>query len=318
LRRHVPPDDARLLSALMRQGALLSESGDPAAAEQVLADVLAHRSRLLGRDSALLGKVRNALGVAYFYQGRARDAVPQLEEALAIGERTLDAEDPELAAHRYNLAAALEEEGAYADVERLLRQVLALMEARPGEREWEIGLARQTLGRVLMLAGRAQEARELLEAELPAGDGAPFALNRARQRMHLAEWHRRHGDPAESARLLDLVEADVADIGGRDSIRFAFVQRTRGLLALAAGDGEAARATLEATLALMRKHRGPHFIGIGEVELDLAEVELSARAPRRAARHARAARAVFEATLVDAAPQWQRLARVEAALRGAG
>ncbi len=314
LRRGLAPDDFGLLSALSFQATQLREAGDADAAEQVLLELIAQRQALLDADSGLLANAYSALGSAYYEQGRTREAAAMLIETLRIGEHTLAPDDPSIAIDLNNVAALQEEMGDYAAAEPLMRRALAIIAQRPEEHAVRLAQFRQNLGRLLLLSGQRAESLELLSLEVGDGEQSGWGVQRSRRRLHLAEWHRRWGDAREAERWLDEAEAHVDEMGGREAARYAQLLRTRALLRRSQGDSEAARALLVDARAVLASTRGETYVGIGEIELDLAELAASRRDFAAAGAHLSAARERLDPVLVEAAPQRGRLQRLQEAL----
>jgi eukaryotic-like serine/threonine-protein kinase len=314
LELELPADDPGLLELHGYYGNLLLQLDETALAQQVFERMLAQRRRLLEADRSPLGFVHNGLGTLYYQQGRTRDAAEQFAQTLAIGERTLAPGDPALAIDLNNVAALHEEMGDYASAEPLMRRAVAIMQGAAAERRVLFAQYRQNLGRLLMLAGQAEEALGWLQAPIPDEQGDSWELQRARQTFHLAEWHRRFGDAAEAANQVAATEARVEALGGTGSARYGALLRTRGLLAFAGGDTSSARTLLQQARELLAASRGERYIGVAEIDLDLAELAIVERKPVAAGRRLRAAAPVIDAVAVAHAPQRQRLARLREAV----
>ena len=316
LRSLHPEGHPELLSAQSMQAELLREMGDAAGAEAVLTGILVHRQAMLAADSEQLALVHSALGSVYYEQGRTRDATAQFLETLRISERSFAPDDPSLAVDYNNVASLYEEQGDYAAAEPMFRRALAIMEQHPDDHLPRLVQFRQNLGRLLLLAGKAGEAREWLELPVPEthGETAQLAMQRARQALHLAEWHRRYGNPADAARWLEHVEQQVDAIGGREGPRYAQALRTRALLARARGDLAAAHRDLLAAHALLVAGRGADYVGVGELALDLANVAFDQGDGDAAARWLADAGRILPAVVAPHSPQAAALAATRARL----
>ena len=315
LRRRLAADDERLVSALGFQAELLREVGKRRQAEAVLLEVLQHRGRRQERDSNQLALVHSALGSVYYEDGRTREAVEQLLASLRISERILDAFDPSLGIDYNNVAALYEEMGDYQASEPLMRRALEIAAASSADQPLLHMQYRQNLGRLLMLAGKPEEARDWLEKPIDAGEGEGFRVQAWRQRLHLAEWERRYGSAAKAHDYVAEAERTVDDIGGVESARYAQLLRTRALLASAAGRRDAARRDLEQALVTLRAARGETYVGVGELLLDLADLDLLDRDAKAANARLASARPILEPVLAPAAPQRARLEALSAAAR---
>lgn len=310
MRATLPPDDLDLISALGFHGVLLRELGESDAAEDVFLEILAQRQSLLERDSQKIAIVHNNLGRVYYDQGRTFEAIEQYQAAFDAGAREGADEDPSRAIDYMNLASLYEEVSDFERAEPLMRAGVAILEANPGAVGFLLPLGRQNFGRLLMLAGKADEARAWLERPIEDKPDKDWAMERGRQRIHLAEWHRRYGAADEARRWLDAAEANLADIGGAESPRRAAIERNRGLLALARGDYAAARAELESARARLVAARSETYVGVGELDLELADLERRAGDIALARTLLALARATLDPLLAPNAPQRERIARL--------
>jgi tetratricopeptide (TPR) repeat protein len=314
LRRRLAPDDERLVSALGFQAELLREVGKRREAEAVLLEVLQHRGRWQERDSNQLALVHSALGSVYYEDGRTREAVEQLLAALRISERILDTFDPSLGIDYNNVAALYEEMGDYEAAEPLMRRAITIAAASAADQPLLHMQYRQNLGRLLMLAGKPEEARDWLARPIDAGEGEGFRVQRWRQRLHLAEWERRYGSAQKAREYVAEAEKTADDVGGVESARYPQLLRTRALLERADGQNEAARRDLEQALTTLRAARGESYVGVGELLLDLAELDVLAHDDTAAKARLKRARAIFEPVLAPTAPQRARLEALAAAV----
>jgi eukaryotic-like serine/threonine-protein kinase len=313
MQARLPEDHPRLLEAYGYYANTLLLLDDTARAQEVFERMLVHRQRLLEQDRSPLGFVHNGLGTLYYQQGRTREAAEQMTLALAIGERTLGPDDSSLALDINNVGSLYEEMGDYVRAEPLLRRAYAIMERAQADRPAQFAQFRQNLGRLLMLAGKADEAFPLIEAPIADEPGDPWAMQRARRAFHRAEWQRRYGDPGQAAVLLDEAAPLIDAVSGRNSARYAALLRSRGLLSMAIGSTADARQQLQEARALLAAARGERYIGVAEIDLDLAELDL-----RNADREAARARLYAAAPIIDevaavTAPQRSRLAELQGA-----
>jgi tetratricopeptide (TPR) repeat protein len=309
MRARLPPDDYQLLRAYSRYGSLLLALGEPKRAEEVVLELQKQRASLAVRDSSLLANSYMALGAVYYNQGRAVEATGQITQALELAEHTLDDGDAQLAAYRNSLGVILAERGAYARAADLVGRALATVEAAPERNALTIVKYRQNLGVPLMRGGRADEALRVLSLPVGEGEDRDWALNRQLQRLSLAEWHLRHGTPAEAGKLLDEAELHIDDAGGAKSNRYGQLLRLRALLeARSDAKSETAWSTLLRAHEVMAAARGADSIGAGEVALDLAELARGRGDAAAEAKWSAEARRVLAPALVEDAPQRARLA----------
>ena len=120
-------------------------------------------------------KYLNDEGLAWSAAGQYADAQPPLEHALALREKVLGSEHPDVAQSLNNLAELYRAQGRYADAEPRLQRALAICErgARPGASQGR--REPQQPGAALSHPGPLCRGR----APLPAGPGHPGAGARA-------------------------------------------------------------------------------------------------------------------------------------------
>ena len=74
--------------------------------------------------------LNNLADLLYNNQGRYADAEPLYKRALAICEKALGPDHPDVAASLNDLAALYSKQGRYADAEPLIKRALAIREKR--------------------------------------------------------------------------------------------------------------------------------------------------------------------------------------------
>jgi serine/threonine protein kinase len=307
LRARLAPDHPVLLSALGFYGVLLRDNGDSEGAERIFLEILRHRQSMLGVDSHKVALTHNNLGGVYYNRGDTWKAIEQFRAAHEANARAGSERDPARALGMMNLAALYEEVGDFESAEPLMRDGAQILAGHDDAGVLEAS-STQNLGRLLLLAGKSAEARIWLEKPIPDHGGPDYALERGRQRIHLAEWHRRFGDPQQAWFWLEKAEDNLADVGGPDSPRVAAIKRLRGLLLDAKGDYAGARRELEAARERLVAARRPRYVGVGDLSLDLAEVALHAGDDATARRELQHAHRILEPQLAPQAPQRERLA----------
>jgi tetratricopeptide (TPR) repeat protein len=276
----------------------------------VLLEILAQRQAVLEHDSQRLALVHNNLGRVYYNRGETLKAVEQFRIVYEMGDREGAEEDPSRALDMLNLASLYEEVGDYDNALPLMREGARIVDGNP-EAGILVPLGFQNFGRLLMLAGHAQEARVWLEKPIPAVDSPDYAMERGRQRIHLADWHRRYGSLDEAERLLREADANLDDIGGPGTPRIAAIERVRGQVFAARGDRVRARELLEASSARLEKARNARYVGVGDLALELADLALADGDLERARRELARARDILDPQLAPNAPQRKRWAAMQ-------
>jgi tetratricopeptide (TPR) repeat protein/predicted Ser/Thr protein kinase len=313
LRRRLAGDDLRLASALGFHGVLLMDLRRWSQADRAFTEALAIREAVLDPASQQIALLRFHLGRLRNEQGRTLEAIEHFEAVLAAEVRSGDAQTLAGAISRLSLGSLYEEVGAYPRAIELLREARRIVDAQD-ERGVLADMLRQSLGRALMLDAQPREARALLEQPVGENPGADWALQRGRQRIHLAEWHRRYGNIERSQHFLEQAERFIGDIGGPESPRAAAIRRTHGLLEWRRENFAAARARLEQAREMLIASKSPTYIGVGDIGLDLAELALTMQDIDRARAELGTAHSILASQLHSTAPQRARIHRLESAL----
>jgi tetratricopeptide (TPR) repeat protein len=112
-------------------------------------------------ETAILGKLLFNLGRLLRDDDQAREAKPHLQGALAIAERRLGPNDPDLVPYLLRLIDCLEDLDRLREAEPLLRRVLAIEERRLGPEAYGVQVHRGNLAVLMMQLGQADEAEAL-------------------------------------------------------------------------------------------------------------------------------------------------------------
>ncbi len=100
----------------------------------------------------------NNLALLYQAQGRYAEAEPLYKRALAIREKALGAEHPDVAQSLNNLAALYHDQGRYAEAEPLYERSLAIREKVLGPEHPYTARSLENYAALLSKTGRADEA----------------------------------------------------------------------------------------------------------------------------------------------------------------
>lgn len=152
----------------------LFQASDPSEARGTLPDareLLRRGAGRLGKDRNLAGqpllraRLLDTLGGIQTDLGLYDEARPLLEEALALRERLLGKDHPEVAGTLVRLGG-LAQRSNQGDAEALFRRALAIREARFGPRHPDVAEVLNDLGMTLAAKGRFDEAEPLLRRAL--------------------------------------------------------------------------------------------------------------------------------------------------------
>jgi tetratricopeptide (TPR) repeat protein len=145
----------------------------------------------------------NNLGLLYYAQGRYQEAEPLYRRALALREKVLGPDHPDVATSLNNLAGLYDTQGRYKEAEPLYRRALALWEKVLGPEHPDVATALNNLGLLYYAQGRYPEAEPLYRRALALREKVlgPEHPDTARNLFHLAWLLRDKGDHPESARF---------------------------------------------------------------------------------------------------------------------
>jgi esterase/lipase superfamily enzyme/tetratricopeptide (TPR) repeat protein len=144
------------------------------------------------------------LAALYQYQGRYADAEPLYKRSLAIREKALGPNHPDVGTLLNNLAELYRVQGRYADAEPLYKRGLAIREKALGPNHPDVGTSLNTLAALYLAQGRYADAEPLYKRglaiyEKALGPDHPFvgtSLN------NLAELYQTQGRYADAEPLL--------------------------------------------------------------------------------------------------------------------
>src|SRR5262249_21966015 len=123
-------------------------------------------AKSLADQPAAEASIRDTLGQTYHYLGEPRQAILQLERAVALRRQVLGPDHPETLGSMNHLAGAYQAAGRLADALPLLEQTLERFKATLGPDHPETLQAMNDLARAYQAAGRLAEAIALLEETL--------------------------------------------------------------------------------------------------------------------------------------------------------
>lgn len=136
-----------------------------------------------GSGSAELAELLNNAGSYLHGRGRYGEAEPLFKEGLAIGEKSLGREHPDLAAGRNNLALLYSNTGRYAEAEPLFQEALAVSEKSFGREHPDVAIWLNNLANLYSETGRYAEAEPLFKEALAIGE-----KSLGRQHPYVGTW----------------------------------------------------------------------------------------------------------------------------------
>jgi tetratricopeptide (TPR) repeat protein len=140
----------------------LDEWGHVDSAIETLRQGIALQAEEEPHETAILGKLLFNLGRLVREEGAADEAEPLLQRALAIAERWLGPNDPDLVPYLCRLIDCLQDLDRGREAEPLLRRVLVIEERRRGPEHYTVQVHRGNLAVLLMELDLLDEAESLL------------------------------------------------------------------------------------------------------------------------------------------------------------
>jgi len=274
MRKHHPDDAPEVLSAQGFLSSVYEQQGRYADGEQLLRRMLEVRLRTLDPGSAWAITARNNLAQAIQLQGRIVEATALLRENVERMREKHEESSSSYLIGLNNLASLLEQAGDHATALTMFTEVFdRASQGSADAPDPRLSIFRQNLGRSLMLNGRLDAARPLIEQPIE-GDAASLDLGieRGRRLVHLAEWMRRSGRLDEAKAYADQAAAAFGALYAADHPRLGAVARTRGLILRDQHRlAEAEAATRQAATILSAK-AGRDANATIDAELQLAEI----------------------------------------------
>ena len=272
MRKLRPEDSSEVIGAIGFLTQIHERQGRYAEGEALLRGMLTTRLRTLDASSTWAITVRNNLAQVIQLQGRIVEATALLRENVERMRANGRQQSSSYTIGLNNLASMLEEAGDHETALGMFREVLAGVERRAEVSEQPYLLTfRVNLGRSLMLNGKLDEARPLLESRIE-GDSHDLAIERGRQFAHMADWMRRSGRHTEALANIDRAATAFAPLYPTGHARFGIVARIRGLILRDQGQLEAAERELRQAIAILAKGLGKDANATIDTELQLADV----------------------------------------------
>jgi serine/threonine-protein kinase len=274
MRKHLPDDSTEVIAANGFLTEVYEQQGRYADGERLLRGMLDARLRTLDPGSAWAVTARNNLAQAIQLQGRIVEATALLQQNADLMRANHQEQTPSYFIGLNNLASLLEQAGDYSSSLVMFREVLdrALKNAT-AEEDPRLPIYRQNLGRSLMLNGRLDAARVLIDMQIEGNtDSLDLNIERARRLVHLAEWMRRSHHYDEASTYIEQASSAFAALYPPTHARHGAVARVRGLILRDRGRLEEAEAQLRRAVDILSASAGKQANTTIDTELQLAGV----------------------------------------------
>lgn len=206
---HLPPDDSRVVTNLNTLAYIYYNQDRLDQAEALYRRVVQLRKAAHG-EHVQTAQALNDFAALRLAQGHPAEALAFHREALAMRERLLPPDHPHIAQSREHIGWVLQQEGRYAEAERLYSLSLVARRAHFGEEHVAVANSLLLLGEVRALLGRTDEglaliarALQVMEAKLGAS-ARGTRLTRLRYAERLADAGRLAEAREEAVRLRTL------------------------------------------------------------------------------------------------------------------
>jgi tetratricopeptide (TPR) repeat protein len=205
------------------------------------------------------GAVLNNLALSLTDEGDYAAAEPLYRRALAIDEKALGSDHPDVAIDLNNLAELLRDKGDYADAELLYRRALAIDEKALGPDHPEVATNLINLAELLRAKGDYADAEPLYRRALAIDEKAlgPDHPDVAIDLNNLAELLQDNGDYADAEPLYRRALAIAEKAMGPDHPSVAIKLNNLASLLYAKRDYVGAEPLLRRALAIDEKALGP-------------------------------------------------------------
>jgi non-specific serine/threonine protein kinase/serine/threonine-protein kinase len=247
--------------------------GNTITAREILDRGAEHIQTELRGQPAVQARLIGTIGNVYRTLGLYNEAVPLLEQALAIREATLSPDHPELAQSLHRLAIVYKQQGRFERAERLFGRALNIREESAEEHPLDLAYTLGSLGGTLLEQGKYEEAEPLLlrafaiREEILDPDHPDVALSLAN--LGAFYWMQRRVEDAEPymRRSLEIRER----VLGSDHPDIADGLNNLGVLYWTLGQYEEARVYYERARAIYERALGPDHDNTATAYNNLAE-----------------------------------------------
>jgi tetratricopeptide (TPR) repeat protein len=201
--------------------------------------------------------VLNNLGLEAYYEGRWDAARALYERSRDLRHRTGDVSKVAVATN--NIGEILSDQGRLAEAEELFHQATQVADAAGHELTSQV--ARSNLGRAAARAGRFDEAEKMLEGALRSFRAMRSTVFVVETEARLAELDAARSRPDDALARAEVALRGAREAGGLAPVE-ALLHRVMGVARAERGDADAARASLDESLAIARKADAPYEVAL--------------------------------------------------------
>jgi tetratricopeptide (TPR) repeat protein len=210
--------------------------------------------------------------IELYRAGKYAEAIPLAQQLLAIREKTLGPNHPDVASALNNLAALYEEQSLYEKAEPLYKQALVIREKTLRPDDPDVAHSLNTLADLYNEQGRYAEASPLYKRVLAIAEKkfSPDGPEVASALTNLALLYQNQGQYPEAVPLFERVLAITEKALGFDHPDVAVVLTRLANLYAAEDHYNEAEPLLKRSLAIREKTKGPDHPGVANALNDLA------------------------------------------------
>jgi CHAT domain-containing protein/Tfp pilus assembly protein PilF len=229
-------------------------------------------SRILEKGALAEAERLNQQVIKLYNQGKYEEAIPLAKLALAMWEKLLGKDHPDVAASLNNLAVLYRNQGKYAEAEPLFQRALAIWEKALGKDHPDVASVLNNLAGLYRNQGKYAQAEPLFQRSLAISEKA-LGKNHpdvATSLNNLALLYHNQGKYAQAEPLFQRSLAILEKALGKDHLSVASVLNNLALLYDSQGKYAQAEYLYQRSLAISEKALGKDHPSIASVLNNLA------------------------------------------------
>jgi tetratricopeptide (TPR) repeat protein len=244
-------------------------------------------------------RLLHATGIYLYERGRYAESEPLLEQTLALREKTLGPEHPDVAVTINNLAELYRSRGWYAKAEPFYERALAIRKKALGPLNPDLATSFNNLARLYRFQGQYGRAEPLYEQAQLILERAlgPKHLDVARNLRSLAGLYRDNGQYRKAESLLEQAQTTFENALNPEHQDIAWCLHNMALLYDKEGQYEKAEHLYEQACAIFEKSLGPEHPDLAWCLLNMALLYDKKDQYENAELRFRRALAIFERSL---------------------